>query len=126
MKNELTFSDIDSADIYSIYEHDGEKYIKVQGFFYVGDKFHLLTVGGFESRLEDFLQREDGWFEQEYEEHKAWVTDYNTEEEAMEAYNNFFGKVVLGSMKCSAPMPLHFNNLTMETDCGDYISINML
>lgn len=101
-------------DYYSIYEVNGEKYIKFWGYFYDGcddeeKPYRCLEFVGAEIPLEDYLKDrgisiEDGW--------SSYIGDM-TEDEAIVAMNRYYNG--------NPPEPYPIQDVTMETPCGDYV-----
>ena len=101
-------------DYYSIYEVNGEKYIKFWGYFYDGcddeeKPYRCLEFVGAEIPLEDYLKDrgisiEDGW--------SSYIGDM-TEDEAIAAMNRYYNG--------NPPEPYPIQDVTMETPCGDYV-----
>lgn len=111
-------------DYYSIYEVNGEKYIKFWGYFYDGcddeeKPYRCLEFVGAEIPLKDYLEDRSV-----YDLIESEITQYigdMTEDEAIEAMNGYYNG--------NPPVPYPLEDVTMETPCGDYIDakeVNML
>ena len=119
------------VDFYHIEEYDGEKYLRVDCWFYDnGDggydddgnwndaySSRCEEVSGVDFLLKEFIDRfvdgdEDYTDTDEFEYRKAYIGDY-TEEQAIECMNTYFNG--------NPPTPLPYSKLTLDTPCGCYV-----
>lgn len=116
-RERLTLSDTYDNDIYNIYDQDGEKYIHILGYAYIGDSIEYVSFCGLDFRLSEFIKsyRTNPEFVNDEEcDCKQYIEDFDSEKELEE---------FLDMNNPSCPLiPLKYGNITMETPCGHYIN----
>ena len=106
-------------DWYQIHDNYGEKYIHIFGYAYHGEdngdgEYRIVEYCGFEMPLEDFIKgihSDEDWYCNEECQTKQYIGDY-TKEGVIE--------YIIASDIPEFP-ELGYGELTMETECGDYI-----
>lgn len=97
------------CDYYSIYEENGEKYIKFWGYFYECDE--AIEFCNAYIKLKEFLNDRSMRYAVEVSA-KQYITSM-TEDEAIEEMNTYYNG--------NPPVPYPLEDVTMETPCGDYV-----
>lgn len=114
----LTIRDIYDRDIYEIRCVEGEKYIHILGYAYIGDNIEYNSFCGLDFTLSEFI-----------EQYKTDPEFVNDEECSCKEYVEYFDsekelKEFLDIDNSSRPLiPLSYGNVTMETSCGHYIDL---
>ena len=121
------------GDFYSIVEQDGKKYIHVNGYIYKSDSEEFVSkdnpngiywaeieVNWFVFELSHFIKEynENGneWVDSVYTELSQYQDDCN-EEKIVDYINHYFDGDI-------ADAYLDFDELTEDTPCGNYVSLN--
>lgn len=101
------------CDYYSIYEENGEKYIKFWGYFYeCDDDFdEAIEFCNAYIKLKEFLK--DRSMRDTVEAGTKQYIASMTEDEAIEEMNTYYNG--------NQPVPHPLEDVTMETPCGDYV-----
>lgn len=106
-------------DFYSIeMNDDGEKQIHISGFTEKGDEWRCIDVCWFIEPLEKFIKHVSelkDYVEIKYATHTQYQ-DNLTEDETVQTINEYFS----GN---PADYILSFSEITMDTPCGNYVSL---
>ena len=114
----LTIRDIYDRDIYKIRCVEGEKYIHILGYAYIGDNIEYNSFCGLDFRLSEFIERYKAETEFVNDEEcgcKQYFEDFDSEKELEEFLHMGNPSFML--------TPLRYGNITMETPCGHYIDL---
>lgn len=103
------------CDYYSIYEENGEKYIKFWGYFYECDDDFDEAVEFCNAyiKLKEFL-KDRSMRDTVETDTKQYIVSM-TEDEAIEEMSTYYDG--------NPPTPYPLEDVTMETPCGDYVDV---
>lgn len=110
-RNKSNLLKAENLDFFQIYKNqDGQQYIKMLGYFYKADnEWRLVTFGGYELPLKQYLNNEDKWSIWE-EQSRQYVKEIENEEELLMIF-----------VKNYSPISIRFSELDTNTPEGIYM-----